>query len=108
MDHKQHLCYLLYRGEVRYKPAVDYIATEPWNITMNVNWKIDNFNPTQVKLAVRNITDKDSTFVINPYDQDRELKDDKIAKVRLTVHTVNFTQYSASQYSARRGQISID
>ena len=75
---------LLIAGEIRYKPVNDYIETDPWNITMKVNWKIDNFNPQQVKLAVRNITENDSTFVINPYDQDRELKDDKIAKVSRT------------------------
>ena len=50
---------------------------------MIVQHKLQNFNPQQVKLVVRNITEFDSTFVMEPYDQDRILKDGKIAKVNI-------------------------
>ena len=50
---------------------------------MIVQHKLQNFNPQQVKLVVRNITEFDSTFVMEPYDQDRILKDGKIAKVKI-------------------------
>ena len=72
-----------FRGEVRYAPPTDYLEDELWNITMIVQHKLQNFNPQQVKLVVRNITEFDSTFVMEPYDQDRILKDGKIAKVNV-------------------------
>ena len=59
---------------------------------MIVQHKLQNFNPQQVKLVVRNITEFDSTFVMEPYDQDRILKDGKIAKVKIKKINITITR----------------
>lgn len=48
---------------------------------MRVQHRIQNFNPQQSKLHVRNITENESIFVMVPYDQDRVVSADKPAKV---------------------------
>ena len=48
---------------------------------MRVKHRIQNFNPQQSKLHVRNITEDESVFVMVPYDQDRVVSADKPAKV---------------------------